>query len=85
MIKISADILKSLLNKLDQQNIKYIGYFSEEKEQKPLSFDEATTTVYKVLISSEIGQFYSTTKDLDSAKLIKVDSLMIKNPSAEVS
>ena len=85
MIKISADILNSLLNKLDQQNIKYIGYFSEEKEQKPISFDEATSTVYNVLISSEIGQFYTTTKDLDSTKLVKVQSLTIKNPSAEIS
>lgn len=85
MIKISADILKSLLSKLDQQNIKYTGYFSEEKEQKPLSFDETTTTIYKVLISSQIGQFYATTKDLDSTKLTKVESLMVKNPSAEIS
>lgn len=84
MIKISADILNSLLKKLDQQNIKYIGYFSEYETDTNHSFNDPKVKVYRVLINSEIGQFYTTTKDLDTENLIEVNGIRCNSYSAEI-
>lgn len=86
MIKISSDILQSLIKYLSDENIKYIGYFSEDKIDKNFSFDTDSKDVrYTVLISSQLGQFYTYTNELAFSNLIKVDKISITNHTAEIS
>ena len=86
MIKISSDILQSLIKYLSDENIKYIGYFSEDKIDKNFSFDSDSKDIrYTVLISSQLGQFYTYTNELAFSNLIKVDKISITNHTAEIS
>lgn len=86
MIKISSDILQSLIKYLSDENIKYIGYFSESVIDKSFSFgSEPKTTNYTILINSQIGQFYTFTTELKYNNLIRVDKISIKNHNAEIS
>lgn len=86
MIKISSDILQSLIKYLSDENIKYIGYFSESVIDKSFSFDsEPKATNYTILINSQIGQFYTFTTELKHNNLIRVDKISIKNHNAEIS
>ena len=86
MIKISSDILQSLIKYLSDENIKYIGYFSEDKIDKNFSFDTDSKDIrYTVLISSQLGQFYTYTNELAFSNLIKVDKISITNHTAEIS
>ena len=86
MIKISSDTLQSLIKYLSDENIKYIGYFSEDKIDKNFSFDSDSKDIrYTVLISSQLGQFYTYTNELAFSNLIKVDKISITNHTAEIS
>lgn len=85
MIKVSVDILQNLIKYLSDENIKYIGYFSEDKIDKNFSFDNNTKDIrYTVLINSQIGQFYTYTSELAFSNLIKVEKISITNHTAEI-